>query len=106
MAGRSTWKQVPSARAKREMATQAMRPWGCGLPCLAAQPMRTRPAGSSLTALTQIGAVCGASSCAKFKIGSAPLFCLCQKRCNLTVLELQSARSSTVPLHLYVLMAM
>ena len=54
---------MPSARAKSEMAAQAMGPCGCGLPCRAAQPMRTRPAGRSLTALTQIGAVCGANSC-------------------------------------------
>lgn len=70
----ATWKQVPSARANNEMAAQAMGPFGCGLPCRAAQPMRTRPAGRSLTALTQIGAVCGASDCRNLQACQEPIF--------------------------------
>jgi hypothetical protein len=59
-----TWKQVASASAKSAMAIQACRPKGCGRPCPAAQATSTAPAGSSRTATTHSGAVCGASTCA------------------------------------------
>ena len=86
------WKQVPSASAKRAMATQAMGVDGWGRPCAAAQPTSTPPAGSRRTAATHSGAVCGASTCAA-KTGDSDS----QRGAACYTFELYQLHSSVVP---------
>ena len=63
-----TWNAVPSTSPKRAQANQACQPLGCFLPLAAAQATSATPAGSKRKALTNIGLVCGASSCGQRQV--------------------------------------